>query len=95
MYINRKWLDTLGLSMPQTTDELYAVLEKFRDGDPNGNGLGDEIPFSTPGLDPAMFGPWGLSFWWDMDIMTIDDNKQVQYVPITDAFKSGLDTGPR
>ena len=91
MYINRKWLDTLGLSMPQTTDELYAVLEKFRDGDPNGNGLGDEIPFSTPGLDPAMFGPWGLSFWWDMDIMTIDDNKQVQYVPITDAFKSGLE----
>jgi len=43
-YINQEWLDTLGLKMPTTTDELYEVLVAFRDKDPNGNGKKDEIP---------------------------------------------------
>jgi len=90
MYINQKWLDTLGLEMPKTTDELYNVLRSFKSGDPNGNGLSDEIPFSSVNIDPAMMGPWGLSYWWDMDIMTINDNRQVSYVPMDPGFKKGL-----
>lgn len=43
LFINRTWLDTLGLSMPTTTDELKEVLIAFRDQDPNGNGIQDEI----------------------------------------------------
>lgn len=43
-YINCVWLDELGLSMPTTPEELRSVLEAFRDRDPNGNGLKDEIP---------------------------------------------------
>ena len=43
-WINQEWLDKLGLSMPKTADELYDVLVAFRDGDPNGNGVKDEIP---------------------------------------------------
>ena len=43
-FINTSWLDTLGLSKPKTTDELYDVLTAFRDKDPNGNGKADEIP---------------------------------------------------
>ncbi len=43
MFINRAWLDKLGLEVPTTTDELKTVLEAFRDGDPNGNGVQDEI----------------------------------------------------
>ena len=42
-FINKTWLDTLGLEVPTTTDELYDVLVAFRDGDPNGNGKQDEI----------------------------------------------------
>ena len=49
MWINTEWLDALGLSMPTTTDELLSVLIAFRDGDPNGNGLKDEIPLSGIG----------------------------------------------
>jgi len=44
MYINKTWLDKLGLEIPTTTDELYEVLIAFRDKDPNGNGIKDEIP---------------------------------------------------
>lgn len=46
MWINTEWLDRLDLEMPTTTDELYDVLVAFRDRDPNGNGIADEIPLS-------------------------------------------------
>ncbi|MBJ6359939.1 ABC transporter substrate-binding protein [Paenibacillus sp. GCM10012307] len=46
MWIYQPWLDKLGLSMPTTTDEFYEVLKAFKNGDPNGNGKADEIPFS-------------------------------------------------
>lgn len=44
-YIRQDWLDKLGLEQPQNVDELYEVFKAFRDGDPNGNGLKDEIPY--------------------------------------------------
>jgi len=44
-WINKKWLDNLGLDVPKTTDDLYAVLKAFNDNDANGNGdPADEIP---------------------------------------------------
>ncbi len=43
-FIRQDWLDTLGLETPENVDELYDVLVAFRDQDPNGNGLKDEIP---------------------------------------------------
>lgn len=45
--INRAWLEAVDMEMPATVDELFDVLVAFRDEDPNGNGLADEIPFST------------------------------------------------
>ena len=46
MWIYQPWLDKLGLEMPTTTEEFKKVLIAFRDRDPNGNGLKDEIPLS-------------------------------------------------
>lgn len=46
MWINQSWLDKLGLAMPQTSEDLLNVLRAFRDQDPNGNGIADEIPMS-------------------------------------------------
>lgn len=43
-YMNKTWLDKLGLEEPQTLEELYDVLVAFRDSDLNGNGKKDEIP---------------------------------------------------
>ena len=42
-YINKAWLDRLGLNVPATTADLRSVLLAFRDRDPNGNGRRDEI----------------------------------------------------
>lgn len=46
-YINKAWLDQLGLEVPNTTEELYDVLCAFRDNDMDGDGdTTNEIPFS-------------------------------------------------
>ena len=42
--IYEPWLQRLGLTMPQSIDEYLNVLRAFRDRDPNGNGIRDEIP---------------------------------------------------
>ena len=41
------WLDKLGLETPKTTEDLYQVFKAIKEGDPNGNGQADEIPFSV------------------------------------------------
>ena len=46
-FINSVWLENLGLSNPETLNELTAVLTAFKTGDPNENGLQDEIPFEA------------------------------------------------
>lgn len=45
-WMNKAWLDEVGMAVPTTTDELYAALKAFKTQDPNGNGQADEIPFT-------------------------------------------------
>ena len=44
-WMRQDWLDTLGLEVPTNVEELHTVLTAFRNDDPNGNGLKDEVPF--------------------------------------------------
>lgn len=46
LWINTAWLEKLGLTMPTTTEELRTVLTAFKNDDPNGNGIADEIPLT-------------------------------------------------
>lgn len=50
MYINKQWLDKLGLAVPTDWDELYDDLVAFKTKDPNGNGKADEIPMDFQGF---------------------------------------------
>lgn len=43
-WIRQDWLEKLNLKSPDNVDELYTVLKAFRDNDPNGNGIKDEVP---------------------------------------------------
>lgn len=43
--INKKWLDAVGKEVPTTLEEYKDVLKAFKEGDPNGNGQADEIPY--------------------------------------------------
>lgn len=50
MFINKTWLDNLGLEVPTTFTELQTVLEAFKEQDANGNGdTTDEIPLDFNG----------------------------------------------
>ncbi len=46
-FYRQDWLDKLGLTAPKTMEDLYNVLKAVKEGDPNGNGEADEIPFSV------------------------------------------------
>ncbi|MEG2381352.1 MAG: extracellular solute-binding protein, partial [Oscillospiraceae bacterium] len=50
-WIRKDWLDKLGLKAPKTDEELLAVAKAFKDGDPDGNGISDTIPFALSGND--------------------------------------------
>ncbi|MGL4308066.1 MAG: extracellular solute-binding protein [Cetobacterium sp.] len=45
LFIRQDWLDKLGLKQPQTMEEFYQVMKAFKEKDPNGNGVADEIPY--------------------------------------------------
>ena len=49
-WINKRWMDNVGLEEPGNFQELYQVLKAFREQDANGNGdPDDEIPMSLAG----------------------------------------------
>jgi putative aldouronate transport system substrate-binding protein len=43
MIYRKDWADKLGLKAPTNTDELYAMMKAFTEGDPDGNGKKDTI----------------------------------------------------
>ncbi len=62
--IRADWLKKLGKEMPNNQDEWLDVLRAIKTGDPNGNGIADEIPFSIRGIDRVaaiLFWPLGMS----------------------------------
>ncbi len=96
-YINKTWLDNLGLEIPKTIDELTNVLKAFRDGDPNGNGdKTDEIPFiaadlihQTQGIY-THFANFGVPLvrW---QYACIDDNQKVVFPGDLPGFRPALE----
>ena len=96
-WINEEWLDTLGLDMPTTTDELVATLIAFRDQDPNGNGKKDEIPMisSTDGWRTDPIALLMNAFVYTSDLTATNYYYQLKNGQITASFdteewKNGL-----
>ena len=95
LFINQTWLDTLGLEMPKTTDEFYKVLQAFKNDDPNGNGLNDEIPLAS--VD-EFFGPTFMDLFGAWDMMGIKNPVQttvrdgvLDFNPVTDNYREALE----
>ena len=92
MVINKKWLDTLGLEVPTTFDELEEVLKAFKEGDPNGNGEADEIPLDWPAESHAhsiycLTGSYGVVDNMSEEMLLLEDGK-VDFLFTTEAFKN-------
>lgn len=86
-WIREDWLNKLGLEVPQTVDELYNVLYAFRNNDPNGNGIKDEVPlFDRAGWKM----PDEYLYLWDTSTeFYVVDNKIV-FEPLEENFKTGV-----
>ena len=65
LFVNKLWLERVGMDLPGTTEELRALLTAFRDQDANGNGdPNDEIPFASAdwaNAQLALYGAFGLA----------------------------------
>ena len=95
MWINKTWLDKLGLEIPTSNEELVTVLKAFRDKDPNGNGQKDEIPLF--GSQNASLSARVVDFivntftYYDSQRKWIvDENNKIQPVFTQDAYREAL-----
>lgn len=98
LFINKTWLEKLDLEVPETKEDFEAVLQAFKDGDPNGNGnKDDEIPFSfrMSSSDPynrqqgiqSLFGTFGQLD--DIYHFIVNDGNVV-YTPQTEPYKEAI-----
>src|SRR5699024_11676205 len=99
-YINKKWLDFLGLDVPTTTDELEQALIAFRD---NADALeeefdieGDVIPMSfiinNGDQDPAiLINGFGEGYGDTGDHFAVTDDGEVIYTTVQEGYKEGIE----
>lgn len=83
LWVNKTWLDKLGISMPRTMNDFYNMLKAFKSKDPNGNGKADEIPYATWSSGGFFTQPWGVSAG-----IFVAPNGKVTYGGATDNLKN-------
>lgn len=95
IWINKTWLDKLGLKKPTTTDEYYDVLKAFKEKDPNGNGKADEIPLigDKNGWNQSVWSTLMYAFLYvnDMfDYLIVDKDGKLDVSYTQPEWKEGL-----
>lgn len=94
LFINKTWLDKLGLPVPTTLEEFEYTLEMFKSHDMNGNGRADEIPFSflynrkENGLF-SLFGSFGQLD--KLNHFIINDKGEVVFTAVTEPYKEAIE----
>ena len=96
LQINQRWLDNLGLDMPETLDEFTEVLRAFRDLDANGNGdPNDEIPYSAHNWLNCLRGvlaSFGVNFILNTYPVFYDEaTNEMTFAATSDEFKAALE----
>ena len=95
MWVYTPWLDTLWLDVPQTTEQFFRMLVRFRYNDPNRTGRDDTVPMTG-----AATGAWNaeplVAFLMSSFIYTDPayflkrDGGEVTFVADTDEWRDGL-----
>lgn len=87
--MRQDWLDNVGAEVPTTIDEWYDVLTLFKEGDPNGNGEQDEIPFDAGAAGLNLFMP---AFGFQNGVYIDPDTGKVGYGQYSEKYKAYLET---
>lgn len=95
-FIDKTWLENLGIQNPTTLGELKDMLVAFRDQDANNNGdASDEIPWAgswsgaSAERDPIFYA-LGYANSGNLAINHNDESKPIVYVPYEPAYKDYL-----
>lgn len=89
-FIRQDWLDTVGMPVPTTVDELHDTLKAFIEKDANGNGQKDEIGYfmRKSSLDNRMtplLSLFGVSDYWH-----VDENGKVSIGTYSEEYKEAI-----
>lgn len=95
MFMNKTWLDNLGLSVPTTLDELTEILIAFKEQDANGNGNpSDEIPMDFSGYESGgqfsprvLLGAYGIQLTDGADAGFFAEDGELKNYYIDERFK--------
>ena len=94
MWVYKPWLEKLGIEIPQTTEEFYQMLKRFKEEDPNGNGIADELPLVARGVkDNYGIEPFLMSAFQPVGALSrvyVDDDGKVQYAAVQPEYREGL-----
>lgn len=89
LMMRQDWLDNVGMEAPTTIDEWYDVLTAFKEGDPNGNGEQDEIPFDAGSSGHSLFmSAFGIQSGAYID----PETGKVGYGEYSEKYKEYLET---
>ena len=96
LFINKAWLDNLGMEVPTNLDEFEKMLVAFRDQDADGNGdPSNEMPMGGT-LRNLVDGIMHLANFWGVALNDIDialDDEGKVYSPLTaDGMRPALET---
>lgn len=93
IFVNEKWLTTLGVEVPTTTEGLIELLTTVRDADLNGNGDADEVPLvaGLGTLKNAFMGSFGLGTRGTATPnIDIDTDDKLRFMPTSNEYKELL-----
>jgi len=89
LMMRQDWLDNVGMEAPTTIDEWYDVLTAFKEGDPNGNGEMDELPFDAGSAGHQLFMP---AFGFQSGVYVDAETGKVAYGQYGEKYKAYLET---
>lgn len=97
-YINKEWLDNLGLEVPTTYQELETVLEAFATQDADGDGdPTNEIGYTNSSASNLLSGdlrnilrPFGTMVSRADNYMGIDGDGNAVFMPIQENYKEAV-----
>lgn len=97
-FINKEWLDNLGLEVPSTYQELETVLEAFATQDADGDGdASNEIGYTNSAASNLLSGdlrnilrPFGTMVSRADNYMGIDGEGKAVFMPVQENYKEAV-----
>lgn len=95
LFFNKDWLKNVGKNVPTTSEEFYELLKAFKNDDPNGNNLKDEVGLyiKPDHLQYVTFGMFGIGNRGSANgyIDYNEETKAVRYFAMDDGFRAWVE----